>query len=160
MQSGFYYIIKDEFFQRFSASGSTFKYNKGNSRPTFCCFEDHIYPGIFWAIPTGTVDGKNITRIKQYMEYDEKDIRRCFYHIGYTNRKAIFYISSAFPVTENYILREYTTNGVPLEMKRQNLKQEIQKKLLKILTYENNNPNVLEPRITDIKNSLLQDLMY
>lgn len=158
MQSGFYYIIKDEFFDKFSALGSKFKYNKGASRPTFCCFEDAIYKGLFWAIPTGTIEGKAMERIKSFIALDKKDIRHSYYHIGYTNRKAIFYISSAFPVTDKYVLREYTTNGVPLQMKRESLQKEIHGKLLKILTYENRNPNKLEPHISDIKSVLIQEL--
>ena len=158
MQSGFYYIIKDEFFDRFTVLGSKFKYNKGASRPTFCCFEDAIYKGLFWAIPTGTIEGKDMERIKSFIALDEKDIRHAYYHIGYTNRKAIFYISSAFPVTEKYVLREYTTNGVPLEMKRTSLRDDIRKKLLKILTFENRNPNKLETHITNVKTVLIQEL--
>ena len=158
MQSGTFYIIKDEFFDKFTALGSKFKYNKGATRPTFCCFEDAIHPGLYWAIPTGTIEEKNLDRIQGYLELDTRDIRHAFYHIGYTNRKAIFYISSAFPITEKYVLREYTTNGVPLQMKRAALQNEIHKKLLKILTYENRNPNKLEPHITDIKTVLIREL--
>ena len=158
MKDGFYYIISDDFFDRFSAMGSRFKYNKSANRPIFCCFEDRIYKGLFWAIPTGTADGKNLNRIKAFIELDERDIRHSFYHIGYTNRKAIFYISSAFPITEKYVIREYTAGGIPLEMKRISLKNDIYAKLLKILTYENKFPNKLEPHITDIKTALIEEL--
>ena len=93
MKEHCFYIIKDEFFERFEKSGSTFKYNKSASRPTFCCFEDKIHKGLFWAIPTGRAEGKNLYRIKQLMSYDfDTDIRSSFYYLGYTNQKAIFYI--------------------------------------------------------------------
>lgn len=160
MKNGFYYIIKDDFFDKFTAYGSKFKYNKGANRPVFCCFEDNIYKGLFWAIPTGTANGKNMARIQAYINYDQKDIRHSFYHIGYTNKKAIFYISSAFPVTAKYILREYTSGGIPLEMKKENLKHQIREKLLKILAYENQFPNKLEPHISDIKSVLIAELNY
>ena len=156
MKQGFFYIIKDEFFVKFSAMGCRFKYNKGASRPTYCCFEDIKHPGLFWAIPTGTIKAKNLTRIQSYIECD--DIRGAFYHIGYTNRKAIFYISSAFPVTDKYVERQYTTDGKPLELKRINMRNEIRDKLLKIITYENRFPNKLEPHITTIKEILLKEL--
>lgn len=158
MQQGYFYIIKDSFFEKFTPMGCRFKYNKDSARPTYCCFADNKYKGLFWAIPTGSVDNKNIDRINSYMACDEKDIRSSYYHIGYTNRKAIFYISSAFPITDKYIQREYTTGGVPLELKRANMKEEITKKLLKILTYENRFPNRLEPHITTIKKILIDEL--
>lgn len=138
--------------------GCRFKYNKNAARPTYCCFEDTKHKGLFWAIPTGTIENKNLNRIQKYLDCDEKDIRSSYYHIGYTNRKALFYISSAFPITDKYILREYTTNGVPLELKRVKMQNDIRKKLLKILTYENQFPNKLEPHITTVKSVLLREL--
>ncbi|MCD8180579.1 MAG: hypothetical protein LUF26_03760 [Firmicutes bacterium] len=158
MKQGYFYIIKDEFFEKFTAMGCRFKYNKNAARPTYCCFEDTKHKGLFWAIPTGTIENKNLNRIQKYLDCDEKDIRSSYYHIGYTNRKALFYISSAFPITDKYILREYTTNGVPLELKRVKMQNDIRKKLLKILTYENQFPNKLEPHITTVKSVLLREL--
>lgn len=158
MKQGFFYIVKDDFFEKFTKMGCKFKYNKNASRPTYCCFEDIKYKGLFWAIPTGTIENKNINRIQEYISYSENDIRSAYYHIGYTNRKAIFYISSAFPIIDKYIQKEYTTNGIPLELKRVKMQKEIRKKLLKILTYENHFPNKLESHITLIKSVLLQEL--
>lgn len=158
MKQGFFYIIKDEFFDKFAEMGCKFKYNKNNSRPTYCCFEDINHKGLFWAIPTGSIENKNLNRINAYISCDEKDIRSCYYHIGYTNRKAIFYISSAFPITDRYIQREYTTNGTPLELKRLKMQEDIRRKLLKIITYENRFPNNLETHITTIKTVLLNEL--
>ncbi len=158
MKQGFFYIIKDEFFERFTDMGCKFKYNKNASRPTYCCFEDTKHKGLFWAIPTGSIDNKNLNRINTYISCNECDIRSSYYHIGYTNRKALFYISSAFPITDRYIQREYTTNGIPLELKRQKMHDDIRKKLLKILTYENRFPNKLEPHITTIKTVLLEEI--
>lgn len=158
MKQGCFYIIKDEFFEKFTNMGCKFKYNKNATRPTYCCFEDTKHAGLFWAIPTGSLKNKDLNRINEYIEFDERDIRSCFYHIGYTNRKALFYISSAFPIIDKYVQREYTTNGIPLELKRVKIQNEVRKKLLKILTYENRFPNKLEPHITTIKDVLLQEL--
>ena len=41
------------------------------------------------------------------LNYDESDIRSCFYHIGNTDVTSLFFISDAIPITENYIEREY-----------------------------------------------------
>ena len=152
-----FYIIKDEFFNKFEEKGSIFKYNKNASRPTYCCFEDKLYKGLYWAVPTGTLKTKNIDRIECFMSCTS-DIRGSYYHIGYTNQKAIFYISSAFPITDKYIERAYTVQNKPLELKRQAMIKEIKGKLLKILSYENHNPNHLETHITDIRTVLIEEL--
>lgn len=158
MKENYFYIIKEDFFEKFSNMGCKFKYNKNANRPTYCCFEDRVHPGLYWAIPTGSIENKNLERINQYLECDIRDIRSCYYHIGYTNRKALFYISSTFPIIDKYVQREYTTQGIPLVLKRTKMRYEIKQKLLKILTYENQHPNRLEPHITIIKNELLKEL--
>ena len=61
---------------------------------------------LYWAIPVGNYehrDEEQKKRIKRYMNYDKKDIRSCFYHVGKTNEKSIFFISDAVPFTEKYI---------------------------------------------------------
>lgn len=158
MKENYFYIIKEEFFDKFSNMGCKFKYNKNANRPTYCCFADKIHDDLYWAIPTGSIESKNMERINKYIDYDCHDIRSCYYHIGYTNRKALFYISSAFPIIDKYIQREYTTQGIPLMLKRIKMQNEIKQKLLKILTYENQHPNRFEPHITTIKNELIKEL--
>lgn len=158
MKEHYFYIIKEDFFEKFSTMGCNFKYNKNAARPTYCCFEDRVYHGLFWAIPTGSLNNKNLDRINKYIQCDEKDIRSSYYHIGYTNKKALFYISSAFPIIDKYVQREYTTQGQPLELKRIKMRDEIKQKLLKILTFEKQFPNKLETHITTIKAVLLKEL--
>lgn len=158
MRENFFYIIKDDFFDKFTKLGSTFKYNKAETRPVFCCFQDRIHNSLFWAIPTGSVKGKNLEKISRYIQLSEKDIRHAYYHIGYTNKKAIYYISSVFPIISKYILREYTVSGKPLELKRNQEIIIIRQKLLKILNYEKHFPNRLETHITDVKNELLKEV--
>lgn len=65
---------------------------------------------LYWAIPVGNYEHRNDTqkaRIQKYMNYNIKDIRSCFYHVGNTNEKSIFFISDAVPITDKYIEREY-----------------------------------------------------
>ena len=86
MKQGFFYIIKDEFFDKFTDMGCKFKYNKNASRPTYCCFEDIKHKGLFWAIPTGSIDNKNLNRINTYIAY---------YHAGEDlNHKGLKHASS------------------------------------------------------------------
>ena len=61
-------------------------------------------------------------------------------------------------IIDKYIEREYTNNGIPLVMKRMKMKDDIRRKLLRIITYANQFPNKLETKITLIKNELLKEL--
>ena len=44
------YTIKQNYFEKFKKQGCKFKDNKLGKRPVFCCVEDKIIKGIFWAI--------------------------------------------------------------------------------------------------------------
>jgi hypothetical protein len=163
MQEGYFYIVKDCFFEMFLKSGSVFKFNKDGNRPTFCCMKDKLIDGLFWAIPTsnGEVNENNIAkfqRIEFFVNLPPEDIRCHYYHFGETNRKAIFCISSAFPITDKYIERAYTSQGHPLKMEKENMKNDIIKKLLKILSYENQFQNKFEQKITYMKKVLIDEL--
>ena len=51
--------------------------------------------------------GKSKERIQKFIQYNKKDIRSCFYHIGNTNEKSIFFISDVVPITDKYIDKEF-----------------------------------------------------
>lgn len=61
---------------------------------------------MYWAIPMGKLnhrDAKQQKRLEYYLSLPEKDIRSCYYHIGRTTSKSIFFISDAIPITKKYI---------------------------------------------------------
>lgn len=152
------YIIKQEFFKLFEEKGCKFKNNKTENRPTFCCMKDKKIEGLYWAIPTSKItESKNMDRIYKYVNM-KKGIATCFYHIGYTNYPAIYCISSAFPIIEKYVEREYRINGKHLVIKNKQQLENIKKKLKRILLYEEHNPNKLEQKITYIKNELMNEI--
>lgn len=93
-------------------------------------------PSIYCAIPTSNIahrDTRQMKRIEEFCALPERDIRSCFYHIGHTNRPAIFKISNALPLNEKYIDDEYMSQGRHLVMKNKTLIREINKKLSRIL---------------------------
>ena len=93
------------------------------------------------------------------MNYDKKDIRSCFYHVGKTNEKSIFFISDAVPFTEKYIDREYKNKYKKMHIvKNKILLAELEYKLGRILELENRKPNHFRQHITDIKNYLIKEL--
>ena len=154
-----YYKVCDSFFTFFSDEfGSVFKYNKAGNRPVFCCYEDTKIKGLYWAVPTGSAENKNLSRINAYINLPKNKIGRSFYHLGRTNKPAIFYISSAFPITDKYIAGEYVSQGKHLITRSEQQNREIRIKLRNVAAYENIHANYFEQRITDIKNFLIAEM--
>lgn len=158
-ENGFY-LIKNEFVDLINNTigGS---YNDSKQRPIYCCIKDNKLDGIYWAIPTSDLShrsSKQISKYERFINLPNKDIRSCYYHIGLTNRPALFKISNVFPVTDKYIIREYISNNKPLVMKNKTDIATIRKKVLRILSYENQHINKLEQHITDIKNYLIDEM--
>ena len=75
-----YYKVKDSYFS-LSADmfGSIFKSNKDGNRPVFCCFEDSKTRGLFWAVPTGNAENKDLTRINMYIDLPKNKIGWSYY---------------------------------------------------------------------------------
>ena len=128
------------------------KYTDEKERPIYCCFQDRDYPNIYWAIPTSSMENRSeeqIKRIKRYCALPNGDIRSCYYHIGYTNKPAIFKISNALPVTDEYI-SEYTLQGKHLILESNKIVSALERKLRRILVEEKVTPNKFEQHMTAI----------
>ena len=154
-----YYKMNSAYFSYFTEKyGCAFKFNKGGNRPVFCCYEDSKIKGLYWAVPTGRADNKDLSRINSYINLPKTKLGYNFYHIGFTNRPAIFFISSSYPVTSKYIDGEYMSQGIHLVTKDELQNREIRIKLRNIVAYENIHANYFEQRITDIKMFLISEM--
>ena len=108
---------------------------------------------IYWAIPTSSMSNRQspqLDRIKRLCSLPSRDIHSCYYHLGHTNRPAIFKISNALPVTEEFIDSEYTSQGTHLILRDKKLITEIERKLSRILFDESRHPNKCEQHISSI----------
>ena len=157
IKNGMYYITED-FKNLVRSLGG--EWNDTKKRPMACVLQSTINPQIYWAIPVGKVNHRNkkeMNRIYNYMS--QKDIRGAYYHIGRTTNKSIFFISDCVPLTEKYILEPHNDiNGNPFIIKNPKLISELNKKIKRILNWENGKPNYFRQRITDINNYLLNEL--
>jgi len=154
-----YYKIQQYFFDYFSKEYQcAFIDTKNQNRPILCCIKDSKIDNLFWAVPTGSTENKNLERINKYLNYDRKSLGHSFYHLGKTNKDAIFYISDTFPIIDKYIDSEYISQGNHLILKNVSLKKEITFKLKNILAYENMHNNYFRQRISDIKSHLIYEL--
>ena len=154
------YFGKNEFYQIIRDNGGI--WNDSKERPIICLIKSLEHDALYWAIPVGNYEHRTEEqkkRIQMYMSYNKKDIRSCFYHVGNTNEKSIFFISDAVPFTEKYIDREYLNKTRKIHIvKNKVLLAELEYKLGRILELENRKPNYFRQHITDIKNYLLKEL--
>jgi hypothetical protein len=157
IQNGMYYVT-DEYKELVKSIGG--QWNDTKKRPMACVLQSTENPDIFWAIPVGKVnhrDEQALNRIRIFMEY--RDIRGSYYHIGRTTNKSIFFISDAVPITDKYILEpHYDINKKPYVIKNPKLLLELNKKLKRILNWENSRPNYFRQHMTDVKKYLLEEL--
>ena len=154
------YFGKNEFYQIIRDNGGV--WNDSKERPIIYLMKSVECNDLYWAIPVGNYehrDEEQKKRIERYMNYDKKDIRSCFYHVGNTNEKSIFFISNAVQLTEKYIDREYLNKTRKIHIvKNKILLAELEYKLGRILELENRKPNYFRQHITDVKNYLIKEL--
>ena len=155
------YILKSDFFVIMDELKCDFDRNNGLKRPVYCCIKDNKIEGLYWAIPTSDLTHRTEEQIEKYDRYinmPSDDLRSCYYHIGYTTRKAVYKISSCFPVTDKYVLHAFCSCGQPVILKNSGIVAELERKLKRILSFENSKNNYFPQRITDIKNYLINEL--
>lgn len=98
-------------------------------------------------------------RINKYLGLPEDNIASCYYHVGRTTTKSIFFISDVVPITDKYIEREYLgRDSKGYVIKNPNLLAELQRKVRRIIYYEDKNPNLFRQHITDVKHFLIDKI--
>ena len=155
------YFAKNSIYQLIRDNGG--QWNDSKKRPIVCIFESKEIEGLYYAIPVGDYDHRDEKakeRIQNYLNLPNQNIESCFYHVGNTTVKSIFFVSDVIPIIDSYIEREYKNNftGSIHEIKNKTLISELERKLARILAYEQSNPNHFRQHITDIKNILISEL--
>jgi len=124
-----FYIIKDKFFT--DIADPYLKGNKKENRPHYYCFKD-AKDGIYWMIPLSS-------RVCKYRQIEQKKKnagKPCdIIHIARLDdgRKSVFLIQDMFPITQNYIEREYTISGQPMLLTSQGTAKIVEQKARKIM---------------------------
>lgn len=124
-----FYIIRDTFFE--DMSDPYLKGNKTGNRPHYYCFEDSN-AGIYWMIPLSS----RIDKYKCIVEKKAKAGKPCdIIHIVKLDdsRESAFLIQDMFPITEEYIEREYTIGGNHLMLTSEHTAKEIEQKARKVI---------------------------
>ena len=124
-----FYIIKDKFFE--DMHDPYLKGNKAGNRPHYYCFED-THTSIYWMIPLSS----RIDKYKGIVEKKAKAGKPCdIIHIVKLDdsRESAFLIQDMFPITEEYIEREYTISGNHLMLTSEHTANEIEQKARKVM---------------------------
>lgn len=161
MQEHGVYFGKQDIYNLIRTNGG--EWNDSKERPLVCLMKSLENEHLYWAIPVGdwshrTKEAQD--RINKYLSLDEADIRSCFYHLGSTDKKSIFFISDVIPITNKYIEREYIgrhTNQIYI-IKNKHLLFELERKLSRILAWEKVHKNSYRQHITTQKEYLLKEL--
>lgn len=124
-----FYIIKDSFFD--DMNEPYLKGNKKGNRPHYYCFEDAA-SGLYWMIPLSS----RIDKYKKIVENKKKAGKPCdIIHIVKLDddRESAFLIQDMFPITEEYVEREYTIAGNHLMLTSEHTVKEIEQKARKVM---------------------------
>lgn len=160
MKENAMYFGKNDIYQKIRDVGG--QWNDSKERPIVCLIESTEKAGLYWAIPVGSWKHRNLEaqqRINKFLSYPDDDLRSCYYHVGKTTIKSIFFISDVIPITDKYIEREYQGYDNKLYViKNNNLLQSLEKKLKKILAFEASQNNYFRQHITDVKKLLIEEL--
>ena len=102
---------------------------------------------------------KQQERLKSYINLPPNDLRSCYYHIGRTTARSIFFISDAIPITDNYIESVHAgADNNHYVIKNQKLIAELERKLFRILSVENSRKDHFRQHITTVKEHLVAEL--
>ncbi len=124
-----FYIVKDKFFE--DMNEPYLKGNKKESRPHYYCFEDSR-TGICWMIPMS----RQVEKYKKIINKRLDTKKTC--DILYITKlddggESVFLIQDMFPITEEYIEREYTIAGKHMLLSSEQRVHELERKAKKVL---------------------------
>lgn len=154
------YFAKKDFYNLIRSIGG--KWDDSKERPIVCLIKSSENENLYWAIPVGNWEHRSDeakNRIMSFINADKRKIQSCFYHLGKTTVKSIFFISDVVPITDKYIDRDYFGYDNKLYIiLNKSLIAEIERKLWRILKYEESKPNFFRQHITDMKKCLLEEI--
>lgn len=114
IQSGFYYHIKNTFFEEVQDSSLMTNKEDGNYRPHYLAIQDCQNPGIYWMVPVSSKFEKYqdiySRQVARYKKCTKIVLGKC------DGWDAAFLIQNAFPTTADYFDHIHTSKGVPLSL--------------------------------------------
>lgn len=126
-----FYILKDEFFA--FVNDPYLKDNKEGNRPFYYCIEQVIdNKKLYWMIPLSSRVAKYQKIVEQKIAV-HKPVDGIYICKLPSDKESVFLIQDMFPVTEEFVEREYTLGGNPLILSKKTDVEEINTKAKKVL---------------------------
>ena len=124
------YIISDRYFSDYP--NERYMDNKKESRPHYYAIRDN--DGILWMIPLSSKVEKYKVKIEntERIHGSNSCILCCIVPIHGTDRAVL--ICDMFPITDEYILRAFTIDGVPYVIQNKNIQKAIHKRAMRYLS--------------------------
>lgn len=156
---GYFYFIKDEFFEIVNDPELMQNKENGVKRPCYFCFRSKENDKIIWFIPVSTKVEKYKKiydkKIKKQIELGKKPSIDTIVFGDVSNTYSTFLIQNMFPVTKEYIEAQYIKKEKPITLSNK-LQTEIISKANKVLTlYNNGMKNIVFPNIDEILKKLI-----
>lgn len=142
MVVGRFYIIKDEFFEKFA--DPQLMYNKQESRPHYCAFRDGEDKDIYWMIPLTSKVEKYRSRAMKVERYNRHSrlfkmiMRKLFkferppemFHIDTWHKdwESVFLVHKIFPMKDEFVRRAYMDDWFPCTLYDTALERELERK--------------------------------
>lgn len=157
---GYFYFIKDLFFEVIDDKELMQNKENGNKRPCYYCFKSKKYDNIIWFIPVSTKVEKYQkiydNKIKKQIKLGKKPSVDTIVFGDVANTYSAFLIQNMFPVTIEYVESQYVKNKVPIRLSN-SLQTEIIYKANKVLSlYKHGMKNIVFPNIDRILNQLVK----
>ena len=157
---GYFYFIKDIFFEIINDKELMQNKENGNKRPCYFCFKSKKYDNIIWFIPVSTKIEKYQkiynNKIQKQMKLGKKISVDTIVFGNVANTYSVFLIQNMFPVTKEYIESQYIKNKVAIRLSNK-LQTEIIYKANKVLDlYNHGMKKIVFPNIDKILEQLLK----
>ncbi len=162
VQKGYFYFIKDDYFNKVKDKELMQNKESGMKRPCFYCFRDSNIDRLFWFIPISSKVSKYKAiynkKIKKQAENKKKTSVDTIVFGKVNNEDRVFLIQNMFPVIEQYISDTYSRNNKPVQIGYE-LMQEIETKANKVFNLvRRGNRGLVFPNIINIKNIMIEEL--
>lgn len=160
-QENYFYIIDNQFFEDFPDP-----YLRGNheeNRPHYFAFKEENQK-IFWIVPISS----RIEKYKKIIQSKESQGKPCdiLHILTVAGKEEAFLIQDMFPISEEYLKRAYTINGIPLKLVHEKDICQVRKKankiynlILKSVRFSPTQPNVLAIR-DELLKKIFSDELY
>ena len=151
IKEGYFYFIKDEFFEKFKNYNLMQNKENGNKRPCYFCFKDKHNPKIIWFVPISS----KIEKYKKIYE-NKRKTRKQVYNFVFgqvMGVEKVFLIQNIFPTTEEYIFGKYVMNGIDVNIS-ESLRREVVETAQQVIEFAKIGVNIPFYDIISLKKAL------